>query len=195
MIGSLRGTITHKESTELLLEVRDIGYVLQTPHPELVSVNETYFFYIYHAIRETASDLYGFLDQDDKTMFTQLLNIPKVGPKSALQIMSKASTTLIWDCVNAQDHKRLTKLSGIGGKTAEKIVQSLEGKVPEHKKYTTSETETVNNQSDIIDALVSMGYSEKEVFEVLTTLTDNHPEIQDDQSKIISKALKYLARI
>ncbi len=195
MIGSLRGIVVEKNATELLVEVCDIGYHIQTPYPELITQGESYFFYIHHALRENASDLYGFMERDDKELFTHLLSIPKVGPKSALQIMSKASTTLIWDCVNAQDHKRLTKLSCIGGKTAEKIVQSLEGKVPEHKKYTTSETETVNKQSDIIDVLVSMGYSEKEVFEVLTTLTDNHPEIQDDQSKIISKALKYLARI
>ncbi len=165
MIRSLSGTVTEIEFPNVVLDVRGVGYLLHTPiarHP--LNVGDNLTFHTYLAVRENAMDLYGFLDKSELVIFELLLTIPKIGPKSALQILTQADPKLLTDCIRANDAEQLHKISGLGRKTAENVVSSLQNKLDHLPK--SGETEVFSNLSeaerDAIDALITLGYDPKE---------------------------------
>lgn len=195
MIGLISGTIIEITDTTLLLETGGIGYLVHTPHPQEFKTQSQTTLWTHLAVRENSLDLYGFAYKQDKELFEHLLSIPKVGPKSALQILQKASPTLIWECVSSKDATRLSKTSGIGAKTAEKLVAELADLVPETISSTQLEAdaETKQQATDIVEALVSLGYPEKDAYEVVIKIQKDEPEILLAQSQAITRALKYLS--
>lgn len=163
MIGALRGTIESISGQTVLLMTSGVGYEISMPHASVLEKGVTIHVHTYLAVRETALDLYGFTEPADKEFFELLLSVPKIGPKSALDVMTKADSRLLLDCIQTDDPSRLHKLAGIGKKTCENIVTNLRDKVETLPQQATQETSSslTTTQVDAIDALISLGYDPK----------------------------------
>ena len=182
MIRRLEGTVISTTTNSLILDVRGVGYLIHTAESNAHFVaGETAVVYTYLAVRETALDLYGFVTEEALHIFELLLTLPKIGPKSASQILGQADLTLLKQAVRDQDATYLSKMSGIGKKSAEKIVAGL--KEPFEDSGFTDEgfgvTETIGSQtyiSDTIDALVSLGYPQSEARRTVQEITAHNAE-------------------
>ena len=130
MIRSLTGEIDDIGENWLVVNVHGVGYLVGTPTLQNhFTENSTITLHTYLAVRETALDLYGFPHKTELEMFELLLGIPKIGPKSALQILCQATPSLLAEAAQKNDGVYLHKLSGIGKKTAENITQYLHSKL------------------------------------------------------------------
>jgi len=189
MIGSLSGTVRNKTQNSLLVDVGGVGYkvaVLTDTSLEL-SLSSPVFLWTYLAVRETALDLFGFLDKETLDTFELLITISGIGPKTALGILNVASPSMLRQAVSSADTSYLTRVSGIGKKNAEKIVLELKDKlkmaIGEGKLDTRSE-------GDALEALVSLGYSERDAREALKHV----PKEIKGASERVKSALKQLSR-
>lgn len=189
MIRSLTGTISSILEGAVVVDVRGVGYLVGTPtNNTKFTTGETITLHTHLAVRENAMDLYGFSTLTELEVFEMLLSVPKIGPKSALQILNQASPTLLIESISKDDYQQLHKLSGIGKKTCENIVQALHKKIENFGFAVEAETTPIDNQkSDAIDALVSLGYD-------LGTARTVVSEMSADMSTndIITKALKQM---
>ena len=162
MISFLRGKIKNKGQGYIILDVRDVGYkvfVNEIVHAEL-DVSQEAEFYIYQHVREDSLSLFGFNALDQLEMFELLLSISGIGPKSALGVLGIASTEDIKDSIARGDSSLLTKVSGIGKKTAERVVLDLREKVGHITRNTQHATDGgMIASGDEIDALMALGYS------------------------------------
>jgi Holliday junction DNA helicase RuvA len=167
MIGYLKGAVLHGEKNHIILLANGIGYkVFVTPDTlEAVRGKETELW-IHTAVREDALDLFGFREKESLNFFNLLLSVPGIGPKSALGILGLADVRTIRQAVSSGDTSYLTKVSGIGKKTADKIVLELEGKLDVVGKDTES-SEDISGEVDAIEALKSLGYNEREAQKAL----------------------------
>lgn len=165
MIGSIRGKITLKTDKFLLVETSGVGYKIYASPDVLSRAKEEVFLHIHTHLREDALDLYGFLERQDLQFFEMLLGVSGIGPKSALAILGVASRETLSRAIGTGDTYYLTKVSGIGRKTAEKIVVELRDKMATEQ----SEKEGVSLQGelDALEALKSLGYSQSEAREAL----------------------------
>jgi Holliday junction DNA helicase RuvA len=186
MIASISGTVRRTTELFAVIEASGIGYkTFMTPADLMrLAPGDTISIGTYLAVREDALDLYGFLEVDDSETFEILLKVPGIGPRSALGVMSHASTETIRTAVAHEKPEYLTKNSGIGKKTAEKIVRELAGKM------SAPETPSEHFESDeeAQAALVAIGYSEREARDVLRTID---PSISDTRGRL-REALKML---
>ena len=167
MIRSLEGIITALGENNLVVTVNSIGYLVYTPRSRHEFIpGETIVLHTHLVVRENVLDLYGFVREEELQFFELLLDVPKIGPKSALQILTQADPSLLASSILTQDGDGLHKLSGIGKKTAISIVTHLAGKIDniqsiEHGSPTIANTLS-QNQVDAIDALITLGYDPQE---------------------------------
>ncbi len=169
MIRLVSGEVTSVSGTGVVILVGGLGYLVHTNKKAALLPGDTTTLHTYLAVRETALDLYGFLSNVELHCFELLLTIPKIGPKSAMQILDAADVTLIVEAINLGDAAHLTKLSGIGKKTAEKIVTELKDKI----EVLTFATGTIapdahtESYNDAFDTLLTLGYNPVNVRRVL----------------------------
>lgn len=196
MISRIRGILLETQDEYVVVEAGGLGYHIRLctapPQPADDGIVQ---LYTYLAVRETSLDLYGFADTYSREIFTALLAIPKIGPKSAQQILQKASLELLVQCVHTDDAKRLAKHSGLGPKTAEKVVSALADALP--TDFSTSTDSTSPSQTaatDVTDALVALGYNEREAYDAATAIATNAPELANDTSAAVTRALQHLSR-
>lgn len=158
MIRKLTGEIDEINENEIIFDVSGVGYDLRVAHTTLSSIRSgmKLSFYIHHAIRETASDLYGFLQKSDLDFFEKLLGISGIGPKSAIGIMNTAPVNTIIEGIRSGNAEHLSKISGIGKKNAEKILVALKDKVD--SSFDGNEG-IQSGATDAIEALTSLGYT------------------------------------
>lgn len=175
MIRQLTGTLAAIQPGTIVLDVNGVGYLVAvSEQPSNAKIGSELVLHTYLAVRETALDLYGFKTLDELEIFELLLTIPKVGPKSAMQIMSQADIELLKKAVLDDDSSYLSKLSGIGKKTAEKIVNELRDTFADRFAVPTSSGGATNSQtSDVIDALVSLGYPLVDARKAAQSLPEN----------------------
>jgi len=171
MISTLRGQITETGNRYAVVEVNNIGYKVFLTEDSVHSLkkgSETSLF-IHHVIREDASDLYGFTSRKDRDFFELLISISGIGPKSALNIMSLVSSDTLVGAIRSGSTSHLVKVSGIGRKTAEKIVLELKDKLaPFAQDHGSSDfSADVSSDMDAIEALKSLGFSQDESREAL----------------------------
>lgn len=161
MIAFLRGRVQHKSLSSFILEVQNIGYQIFASESFLndLRVGAEAEIYTHHHVREEADDLYGFKNGEDLELFELLLTVSGVGPKSALGVLTIATAGDIKEAIIRDDANLLTKVSGIGKKTAERIVLELKNKVIRSGSASGSLAANVLGGSDEIDALMSLGYS------------------------------------
>jgi len=189
MIRQLTGTITHIEDNTLILDVNGVGYLIYTPtHTTIHTQGAEAMMHTYLAVRETALDLYGFTTSVERRLFELLLSVPKVGPKSALAIMCQASPTLLIEQIANKEPAQLQKLSGIGKKTCENVVNHLHEKLGELAEHVTPSSPLDAKQTDAIDALVALGYDAASARATVQSLNTDENSVND----IITKALQKL---
>ncbi|MDP3619184.1 MAG: Holliday junction branch migration protein RuvA [Ramlibacter sp.] len=191
MIGRLQGLLAEKNPPQLLLDCNGVGYEVDVPMStfyNLPNVGEKVSLLTHFVVREDAQILYGFGSAGEREAFRQLIRISGVGPRTALSVLSGMSVGDIAQAVTAQDAGRLVKVPGIGKKTAERLLLELKGKfgadIGAGSTFTTSDAQT-----DILQALVALGYSDKEAAASLKALPEDV-----GVSEGIKLALKALAR-
>lgn len=188
MIGSIRGKIILKTEKFLIVETGGVGYKINISPDTLSKTSSTRsdlvesFFWIHTHVREDALDLYGFLNYEELEFFEMLIGVSGIGPKGALAILSIASTETLRKAIGTGDTSYLTKISGIGKKTAEKIVIELRDKMGEQEKGSSMQEEL-----DAMEALKSLGYSQNEIREALKKVP---PDLNTNEK--IREALKIL---
>jgi len=195
MIRMISGTIIDIGTASVVVDVNGIGYLVRTNSPSqyVLQTSETFFTYL--AVRENALDLYGFADRDTLEVFELLIDLPKIGPKSALQILTQADVSLLKEAVINNDPNHLAKLSGIGKKSAEKIVTGLKDKIENVGQLTALHTnQTSSHTSDTIDALIALGYPASDARRIVIEITTNDPSLSSS-ADIIKTALKLMNQI
>jgi Holliday junction DNA helicase RuvA len=188
MIRCVKGTVLSLGPTSVTVNVSGIGYLVHTTSPiGRFAEGEPAAFHTHLAVRENALDLYGFLTTEELEMFELLITLSGIGPKSALQIMSQADVALLRKAALGGDAVYLSKISGIGKKSAEKIVMGLREKFGAEDIALTDYAE---GDHDVIDALITLGYSQKESRDALQKMS---PELTQTNARI-KAALKLLGR-
>ncbi len=186
MIGFIKGKVEHKGSGYLIVETMGVGYKVFVGPGILMRVHagDSVSFVIYTHVREDQITLYGFDTLPEKEFFELLLTVSGVGPKSAVGIMSLASLDMIKSAIGSGDASVFTKVSGIGRKTAERVIielkdkmKDIEGAIPVAKEH-----------SDALDAMMGLGYTHQEAREALKSLPANVTDLQEK----IKLALKNL---
>lgn len=181
MIARLRGTVLVEESSSLVLDVHGVGYLIHTPPRNSVLLGTEVFLYTYLAVRENALDLYGFETEHELVLFKELIGLPKIGPKTALQILTQASVSTIVEAVRTEDPSYLTKMSGMGAKSAEKIVTGLKDSTI-LLTLQTAENKPPPDADDVVDALIALGYTPKDalaaVQQIPSEITDTNERIK-----------------
>lgn len=190
MIGSLRGKIIKKGDKYLILEVLGVGYRVNISPETLSKVSEQkeIFVFIHTHIREDAFDLYGFLTQEELEFFEMLITISGIGPKGALAILAVASIDVLEKAIGSGDIGYLTKISGIGKKTAEKMVLELRDKLIGKAKSEKGEN-YLRDELDALEALKSLGYTQNEAREALKNISS-----EMNTNEKIREALKILSK-
>jgi holliday junction DNA helicase RuvA len=164
MIGKLTGTLGDKNPPQVLVDCNGVGYEVDVPMStfyNLPAVGEKVSLLTHFVVREDAQVLYGFGSGVERAAFRELIRISGVGPRTALSVLSGMSVADIAQAVTAQDAARLVKVPGIGKKTAERLLLELKGRFGPDLGVASAGAAS-DAQSDILQALVALGYSDKE---------------------------------
>ncbi len=169
MIGSIKGNIILTTEKFLIIETNGVGYKINVS-PDTLSKTQKqdkeFFFFIHTHVREDTLDLYGFLDYPELEFFEMLISVSGIGPKGALTILGVTSVETLRKAISTGDISYLTKISGIGKKTAEKIVIELRDKMTKEIKDEKNGS-YLREELDVLEALKSLGYSSNEAREAL----------------------------
>lgn len=188
MIGRLSGVIAEKTPPLVVIDVAGVGYEVDVPMStffNLGAIGERTVLLTHLVVREDAHQLFGFLTASERAAFRQLIKISGIGPRMALGLLSGLSVAELAEAVSRQESGRLTKVPGIGKKTAERLLLELKGKLG--PDLAAPATVADDNQADILQALVALGYSEKDAAAALKALP---PQVSvSDGIKIALKKL------
>lgn len=188
MISQLYGKIVFSGDRYVIMDVQGVGYKVNMPVEALLYASkqvEPVRVWTHLAVREDALDLFGFLNKSELDFFEMLIGISGIGPRSAVGIINIAPVENIKKAISSGDTNYLTKVSGIGRKTAEKIIIELRDKLGASTDIGMPE---LREESDAIEALKSLGYSQNEARDALKKVGEN---IQGT-SKLVKEALKIL---
>jgi Holliday junction DNA helicase RuvA len=189
MIGKLTGTLSEKNPPQVLVDCGGVGYEVQVPMStfyNLPALGERVSLLTHLVVREDAHLLYGFGTDAERATFRELVKISGVGPRTALSILSGMSVPELSQAITQQQAGRLVKVPGIGKKTAERLLLELKGKLGADLGAMGAAPDA---QSDILQALVALGYSDKEASLALKALPQDV-----GVSEGIKLALKALAK-
>ncbi|MEK7564524.1 MAG: Holliday junction branch migration protein RuvA [Patescibacteria group bacterium] len=189
MIGSINGKIILKRDKFIIVETGGVGYKINISPDVLSRIQGTndVFLFIHTHVREDAFDLYGFLNYEELEFFEMLINVSGIGPKGALAILGIAPIDTLKKAIHTGDLAYLTKISGIGKKTAEKILIELRDKVG--KNEDEEKGGSLQGELDALEALKSLGYSQNEAREALKQVST-----EINLNTRIKEALKVLAQ-
>jgi Holliday junction DNA helicase RuvA len=165
MIGRLSGILLEKNPPQILLDVQGVAYELDVPMSTFYNLPVLHEKVVLHTqliVREDAHLLYGFASNEERIAFRQLLKISGVGPKLALSVLSGLSLNDLAIAVANKEVGRLTKIPGVGKKTAERLLLELQGKFVATGTATAQGGAAAASGSDIVNALLALGYNEKE---------------------------------
>lgn len=192
MIGQLRGTLIEKSPPLIVIDCQGVGYeVLVSMHTfyHLPAVGESARILTHMIVREDAHLLYGFGTARERACFRELIKISGLGPKTALAILSGLSVDDLANAIAQQEVALLTRIPGIGKKTAERLLLELKGKLADAEPSSASTGPQGTHRQDILQALLALGYSDKEAQQSLKNLPNDI-----SVSEGIKSALKSLAR-
>jgi len=163
MIAHVSGVVAEKFGISIIVDVNGVGYEIAVPISDYDNalINEPVKFYTYHHVREQAEDLFGFSTLAAKKLFELLITVQGVGPKAALAILSLGGAEEVRNAVANSDSVFITKASGVGKKTAERVVIDLADKVglPTYFQQTESTQTELNTNDEALEALIALGYS------------------------------------
>lgn len=192
MIGRLSGVLLEKNPPQILVEAGGVGYELEVPMSTFYNLpvtGEQVTLHTHLLVREDAHLLYGFATEAERRAFRQLLKISGVGARIALAVLSGLSVAELIDAVTMQETGRLVKIPGIGKKTAERLLLELKGKLGADLGGGVAVNRLAPASSDILHALLGLGYSDKEAQHAVKQLPDGL-SVSDG----IRQALKLLAK-
>jgi Holliday junction DNA helicase RuvA len=204
MIGRIRGTLVHKQPPEVLVEVGGVGYEIQVPMTTLFrlpGLGDEVSLLTHFVVREDAQLLYGFIDEQDRTLFRQLIKVNGVGPKLGLTILSGMDSGSFVRCVQRDDISALVALPGVGKKTAERLLIEMRDKLKDWLALADSadgpgsdgvlSAPPANIVEDAEGALIALGYKPQEASRMVAAV---HDESIDDSEELIRRALKATIR-
>ena len=172
MIGRLTGILAEKSPPQVLIDVGGVGYEVDVPMSSfynLPALGERTTLLTHFVVREDAQLLFGFLTQPERAAFRQLIKISGVGPRMALGLLSGLSVAELTQAVTQQQAARLVKVPGIGKKTAERLLLELKGKLGPDLGLPGAAIVS-DAQADIVQALIALGYSERDAAAVLKSM-------------------------
>ncbi len=165
MIAHIAGVVAEKFNNSVIVDVHGIGYEVQTPlgDYERALLREEVKFYTYHHIREQSQDLFGFSSLAAKKLFELLITVQGIGPKAALAILSIAESEVVRGAIANEDTGFVARASGVGKKTAERVVVDLKDKVGTALRYDnntlTGESAVLTHVDEALEALMALGYT------------------------------------
>ena len=192
MIGRLTGILVEKNPPQLLLDVQGVGYEVDVPMStfyNLPATGERVVLFTHLVVREDAHLLFGFGSEPERRAFRQLLKISGIGARTALSVLSGLSVAELAQAVTMQDTGRLTKIPGIGKKTAERLLLELKDKLGVDLGTAVGVHRAAPVMSDVLNALLSLGYSDKEAVAAVKQVPEGLAV-----GDAIRQALKLLAR-
>ncbi|MDE2342218.1 MAG: Holliday junction branch migration protein RuvA [Betaproteobacteria bacterium] len=192
MIGRLSGTLLQKMPPQILLDVQGVGYEVDVPMStfyDLPAAGQPVTLFTHLVVREDAHLLFGFLTEAERSLFRQLIKISGVGPRLALSVLSGLSVAELADAVQRQDSVRLTRIPGVGKKTAERLLLELKEKLVPQGAVASAAGVPAAATSEIGHALAALGYNEREASWALRQLAADLPLEEG-----IRRALKLLSR-
>lgn len=174
MIGRLTGILLEKNPPQLLLDVQGVAYEVDVPMStfyNLPATGEHVTLFTHLVVREDAHLLYGFGSESERRAFRQLLKVNGIGAKIALSVLSGLSVAELVQAISLQEAGRLTRIPGIGKKTAERLLLELRDKLPKSGAISAAVAAAVPDaSSDILNALLALGYNEKEALGAMKQL-------------------------
>jgi len=199
VIGRLRGFLAEKQPPQLVLDVNGVGYELEVPMTTLYRLphgGEPVTLHTHLVVREDAHLLYGFFEKRERELFRELIRLNGVGPKLALALMSGLEVDELVRCVQAQDTSALTRIPGVGKKTAERLLVELKDRFKAWETLPGTFTlvsdgpgiapPVATAESDAISALVSLGYKPQEASKAISAIKEKNLSSED----LIRRALK-----
>ncbi len=203
MIGLLRGIVWVISPDKLVIDVNGIGYIVNTTASctANVQVGDEKIFYTHLIVREDDLILYGFSNVEEKDLFIQLLGVSGIGPRAALAIISTFSVRQVVMAIVQENSSMLTEVSGIGGKTAKRVILELKEKLKEKAEMYVSIQNNTDNKidstiaysgqgNDELDYLLALGFSRQEAREALEKIDKNQTRTMEER---IREALRYMA--
>lgn len=177
MIGRLTGTLIEKNPPTITVDVQGLGYEVDVPMStfyNLPTTGERLSLHTHLIVREDGHFLYGFATVDERSAFRQLLKISGIGARTALAVLSGMSVAELAKAVTLQDAARLTKVPGIGKKTAERLLLELRDRLPKAPAMGSpggdAGASASDNSSDIVNALLALGYNDREALGAMKAL-------------------------
>ena len=173
MIGYLRGTLASKQPPWLMLEVQGVGYELEAPMStfyELPEVGSPLMLVTHLVVREDAHILYGFSSEAERALFRSLIKVSNVGPRIALAVLSSMSVRGFYECVRSKDLMSLTRVPGVGKKTAERLLVELGDRLPADDGEALAGPVGGSSAGEAESALLALGYRPGEVARMLKHL-------------------------
>jgi len=191
MIAKIEGQISYIGNRFLIVDVSGVGYKLFVTNEaiSLSKIEESIKLWVHTAVRENSIDLYGFLDIEELSFFELLLDVSGIGPKSALSTLSVAPVSTLRKAIASGDTTYLNKVSGIGRKTAEKIIIELKDKLKEYEGDIAT-SQVMQEERDILEALRTLGYSQDEAREAIKRI----PADMTEMNNRLKEALKIIGR-
>jgi len=192
MIGRVTGTLKHKQPPELLVDVNGIGYELEAPMTvfyDLPAIDAEVTLYTHLVVRADAHQLFGFSEVRQRNLFRELLRVSGIGPRVGLAILSALTVEDVIRAINLSDADQLTRIPGIGRKTAERLIIDLRDRFDiSMGDAQTSNEESISPEQDAVSVLVRLGFRSSEATRVVQQLKS--PDASAEE--IIRDALKQL---
>jgi holliday junction DNA helicase RuvA len=201
MIGLVRGRLLHEEPTQVLVDVSGVGYELTCPVGTASRAesgpNQELTFIVHTALRQDALELFGFASAEDRAAFRQLIHVPNVGPKLAIAVLSAMPLLELTRAIEAEDSARLTRIPGVGKKTAERLILELRGKLQAGltpgipSAGTGASTPRGGEREKLLLALTGLGYRAAEAERAAERTLAECPA-ETDLSTLLRHALRLL---
>ena len=192
MIGRIQGILVSAHPPRLLVDCQGVGYEIDVPMStlyQLPEINQKITLLTHFQVREDAQQLFGFATETEREAFRQLIKISGVGSRTALAVLSGMSVNELVQAIAMQEADRLTQVPGIGKKTAERLCLELKGKLAPDLGMSGGKPQTVETSSEVLQALLALGYSEKEAHLALKQIP-----LDCTVSDGIRMGLKYLSK-
>ena len=191
MIGSLTGTIKTKFEDKLIVEVNGVGYLVEVADITRVAAEgKQTHLYIYTYVREDQLALYGFQTIEERQLFEILLSVSRIGPKAAINILSHLSYDRFINAILTENIAILKEVKGIGPKTAQRLVLELKNKVDElAKNINIEKSEQSQYDEELYDAILSLGYSRKEINKAISDVDFDQDETLENKIKKVLSTL------
>ncbi|GAA4064450.1 MAG TPA: Holliday junction branch migration protein RuvA [Bacilli bacterium] len=196
MIAYIKGELVEITDSAVTVDVNGVGYQIICANPFYFQdkLNETVKINTYHHVREDAQLLYGFRNHDEKTLFTHVITVSGIGPKSGLSIVGHISVDEFVIAIEEEDEKFLTQFPGVGKKTARQMILDLKGKLPFEIRQQSDQTSGQANQAnqsidqqvvaETIEALKTLGYSDRELKAITPQLKQSGSVNTDELIKL-----------